>query len=77
MELNELLGQITKIAGQTKKTFVVFNNHKDGKAFSNALQLKARLMPAEVIRAPVSLRERFPVLRACTTPDGAEQLPLV
>ena len=77
MELDELLAHITKITARTKKTFVVFNNHKDGKAFANSLQLKARLMPAEVIRAPVSLRERFPVLRACTTPDGAEQLPLV
>ncbi len=77
VELDELLAQITKITAQTKKTFVVFNNHKDGKAFANSLQLKARLAPSEVVRAPVSLRERFPDLRACTAPDGAEQLPLV
>ena len=77
MELDELLAHITKITARTKKTFVVFNNHKDGKAFSNALQLKARLAPTVTVRAPVSLRERFPALRACTMPDGAEQLPLV
>src|SRR5882724_3152257 len=77
MELDELLAHITKITSRTKKTFVVFNNHKNGKAFANALQLKARLAPAATLRAPVSLREHFPVLRACTTPDGPEQLPLV
>ena len=76
-ELDELLSHIAKITARTKKTFAVFNNHKDGKAFSNALQLKARLAPAATVRAPVSLRERFPALRACTMPDGAEQLPLV
>jgi len=77
MELDELLAHIMKITSRTKKTFMVFNNHKDGKAFANALQFKARLAPAAALRAPVSLRERFPVLRGCTTPDGPEQLPLV
>jgi hypothetical protein len=55
----------------------VFNNHKFGKGFSNALQLKARLSPTIPIRAPVSLRERYPSLRACTIPDDDEQLPLM
>ena len=76
-ELDELLAPIAKIAARTKKTFAVFNNHKDAKAFSNALQLKARLMPGTAVRAPVTLRERYPSMRACTVPDGDEQLPLV
>jgi uncharacterized protein YecE (DUF72 family) len=76
-ELDDLLVQITKLAARTKKTFAVFNNHKFGKGFSNALQLKARLSPTIPVRAPVSLRERYPSLRACTIPDGDEQLPLV
>jgi uncharacterized protein YecE (DUF72 family) len=77
MELDEMLVHIRKITERTKKAFVIFNNHKDGKAFANALELKAHLEPEVVIRAPVSLRERFPDLRACTVADGAEQLPLV
>ncbi len=76
-ELDELLGHIRQITARTKKTFVIFNNHKDGKAFANSLQLKARLAPSAIVLAPVALRERFPILRACTRPDGAEQLPLV
>ena len=77
MELDELLEHIAKIAARTRKTFVVFNNHKDGKAFANALQLRARLAPEIPVRAPVSLREHFPSLQPCTVPDGDEQLPLV
>ena len=76
-ELDDLLTHIAKVAARTKKTFAVFNNHKDAKAFSNALQLKARLSPAATVRAPVTLRERYPAVRACTVPDGEEQLPLV
>jgi uncharacterized protein YecE (DUF72 family) len=76
-ELDDLLTHITKIAARTKKTFAVFNNHKDAKAFSNALQVKARLSPTVAVRAPVALREHYPSIRACTVPDGDEQLPLV
>jgi hypothetical protein len=55
----------------------VFNNRKDAKAFSNALQLKARLAPAVTVRAPAPLRERYPSIRDSTIADGDEQLPLV
>jgi len=76
-ELDELVVKIMKVAEKAKKTFAIFNNHKDAKAFSNALEVKARLTPAVAIRAPVALRERYPSIRACTVPEGDEQLPLV
>jgi uncharacterized protein YecE (DUF72 family) len=76
-ELGDLLAHITAIAARTKKTFAVFNNHKDAKAFSNALQVKARLTPTVAIRAPAPLRDRHPSIRASTIADGDEQLPLV
>jgi len=76
-ELDDLLGQIAGIAARTKKTFAMFNNHKDAKAFSNALQLKARLAPTVAIRAAVALRERYPSIQECTVPDGDKQLPLL
>ncbi|HVM60215.1 MAG TPA: DUF72 domain-containing protein [Verrucomicrobiae bacterium] len=76
-ELDELLEHVGKIAARTKKTFAVFNNHKDAKAFSNALQVKARLTPTIAVHAPVALRERYPSIRACTVPEGEEQLPLM
>ena len=76
-ELDELLPHMRRVAGQTKKTFVIFNNHKDAKAFSNALQLKIRLQPEAVVRAPASVLTAFPALRSRVQPAGEEQLPLV
>ena len=75
-ELDGALGCIRKIAAQAKKTFVVFNNHKDAKAFANALQVKVRLQPEAAVRAPAALLVRFPSLRKNVRPVGQEQLPL-
>lgn len=76
-ELDEIAGHAKAIAKQAKKTFVVFNNHKDAKAFSNALQLKARLAPAATLRAPAALLARYPAVRAVARADGEEQIRLL
>ena len=76
-ELDKLLQPIRRVAEQTKKTFVIFNNHKDAKAFANALQLKIRLQPDVPVRGPVSLLAAYPALRPHVQPAGEEQLPLV
>jgi uncharacterized protein YecE (DUF72 family) len=76
-ELDELLGKIQAVAKTTKKTFVIFNNHKDAKAFSNALQLKAALIPDAPVRAPATLVARYPALRGRVIVEGEQQLPLV
>ena len=75
-ELDELLGLIRRIAAVAKKIFVIFNNHKDGKAFANALQTKARLRPQEPVCAPAELLARFPSLRPEIVAVGQAQLPL-
>jgi len=75
-ELDEALGHVRRIAARAKKTFVVFNNHKDAKAFANALQVKVRLQPNAAVRAPATLLARFPSLRTNVQPVGQEQLPL-
>jgi uncharacterized protein YecE (DUF72 family) len=76
-ELGELLPKIRAVAGQTKQSFVIFNNHKDGKAFANALQLKIALAPATPVSAPASLVSRYPVLRGRVAEEGQGQLSLV
>jgi uncharacterized protein YecE (DUF72 family) len=76
-ELDELLPKIRETAAKAKRTFVIFNNHRDAKAFSNALQLKARLAPDARLRAPAALIERYRALRACVTASDDEQLSLV
>jgi uncharacterized protein YecE (DUF72 family) len=77
MELGELLVKIRQVASQTKKTFVVFNNHRDAKAFANALEMQGRLVEDAPGKAPASLLARYPELRGRVTADGDEQLPLV
>jgi uncharacterized protein YecE (DUF72 family) len=76
-ELDEVLPHVRAVAQRTKKTFVILNNHKDGKAFANALQLKARLQPQSAVRAPVALLTRFPSLGKGIVPAGEGQLPLI
>jgi uncharacterized protein YecE (DUF72 family) len=76
-ELEAVWQQIRQMAGKAKKTFAVFNNHKDAKAFANALQLKLRANPDVPVRAPATLVSRFPALRGLVQAAGAEQLPLV
>lgn len=76
-ELDELLARMRRVAAKTQRTFAVFNNHKDAKAFTNALQLKVRVQPDAPVRGPVALLERYPQLRGRVAPAGAEQLPLV
>ncbi len=76
-ELDELLRPIRAISSKAKRTFVIFNNHKDAKAFANALQLKLRVQPGSAVRAPVSLVARFAALQGQVTPVGDQQLPLV
>ena len=76
-ELDGLLGKIRALAQKTKKTFVIFNNHKDAKAFSNSLQLKAALAPNFQVRAPATLVARYPALQGRVIAEGEQQLPLV
>jgi uncharacterized protein YecE (DUF72 family) len=76
-ELEELLRQMRRVAAKTARTFVVFNNHKDGQAFANALELKARTHLDTTVRAPSALLARFPHLCGTVAVMDGEQLRLV
>jgi uncharacterized protein YecE (DUF72 family) len=76
-ELDQLLRPICEVAAKTKRTFVIFNNHKDAKAFANALQLKLRIQPSATLRAPAPLRQKYPALQPFTRADNEVQLPLL
>lgn len=74
-ELNYLAATACSLKKNHDEVFVVANNHFEGQAVANALQLRARLGPAEPKpKAPVILREAFPLLCAETEPDGPAQL---
>jgi uncharacterized protein YecE (DUF72 family) len=57
-ELKAWKTRVDSIAGKTQKTFVVTNNHFEGKAAVNALQLKSMLTGGPV-KIPPTLRSRY------------------
>ena len=61
-ELAKWAGRIRKIAEKAETTFVVANNHFQGKAAVNGLQLKHQLTGKKV-KAPAVLVEHYPQLK--------------
>jgi uncharacterized protein YecE (DUF72 family) len=57
-ELEKWKERIEVIAGKAQKTFVVANNHFEGKAAVNALQLKSMLQGGPV-KVPEILAQRY------------------
>ena len=70
-ELERWKGRIEVIAGKAQKTFVVANNHFEGKAAVNALQLKSMLR-GDAVSVPPSLRNRYWELSEIATSDEDE-----
>jgi uncharacterized protein YecE (DUF72 family) len=64
-ELAKWKPRIEEIARKTEVTYVVANNHFEGKAAVNGLQLK-HLITGRKVKAPATLVERYPELRDVT-----------
>ncbi len=62
-----------RLAGGHDETFVVTNNHFEGKAMANAFELLAALTGKQV-QAPRTLIERYPQIAGVTRPDGPAEL---
>jgi len=61
-ELTKWKPRIEEIARQTEVTYVIANNHFEGKAAVNGLQLK-HMLTGRKVKAPVTLVEHYPELR--------------
>ena len=70
-ELEKWKGRIEVITGKAQKTFVVANNHFEGKAAVNALQLKSMLR-GDTVSVPPSLRNRYWELSEIAASDEDE-----
>ncbi len=70
-ELAPWAGRIRKVAENARDTFVVTNNHYQGKAVVNALQLISILKRSKV-KVPESLRAHYPELDAIADKPPAE-----
>ncbi len=79
-ELELWAARIKHVARQAEVTYVITNNHFEGKAVANALQL-ASLISGNPVRVPESLVARYPELREIALspckPSTAEQTGLL
>lgn len=70
-ELEPWAGRIRKVMERSRTTFVVTNNHYQGKAVVNALQL-IRVLKGEKVKVPEPLRQHYPQLDAIASEPAAE-----
>jgi len=69
-ELEPWLERVQKVAQTGESTFVVTNNHFEGKGIVNALQL-IHMLTKKPVEAPETLVDRYPVLQPITVVPGA------
>jgi uncharacterized protein YecE (DUF72 family) len=74
-ELSEWVTRIKNLAGKSKKTFVVTNNHYRGQALTNALQIKNKLTNKK-LDVPKQLIENFPELKEIIQSISKDQINL-
>ena len=70
-ELEPWAERIRHVAEHTQTTFVVTNNHYQGKAIVNALQL-VHMLKGEKVKVPEPLRHQYPLLDAIASEPSAE-----
>ncbi|HFE54017.1 MAG TPA: DUF72 domain-containing protein [Bacteroidetes bacterium] len=76
-ELEEWVDRVRDLEKQTKKNFLIYNNHYGGKAVVNALQMKAKLTGKPVL-APRTVVQAFPneLKDVAVQDDSGRQLSL-
>jgi uncharacterized protein YecE (DUF72 family) len=68
-ELEPWAERIKNVAEHTGSTFVITNNHFEGKAIANALQL-VNLVSGKAVRVPETMFERYPELEIIAEPGS-------
>jgi len=67
-ELEGWKDKIETVAGKAETTYVITNNHYQGRAGVNALELKA-MLGGKRVKAPPALLENYPELKKFADPD--------
>jgi len=73
-ELEPWAARIQNIAQRAEVTFVITNNHFQGKAIANALQLVS-LLRNQPVRIPETLQEFYPELEKIAGPETSPAVP--
>jgi len=68
MELESWKDKIENLAGKTETTYVITNNHYQGRAGVNALELKS-MLSGKRVKAPPELLDTYPELKKFADPD--------
>ncbi len=71
-ELESWKGKVQNIADKSQVTYVIANNHFQGKAAVNTLQLK-HLVTGRSVKVPELLAQRYPELEKLSSPSPAWQ----
>jgi uncharacterized protein YecE (DUF72 family) len=77
-ELEPWAERVKHVAERSQTTFVITNNHFEGKAVANALELEA-LLTGETVQVPEILKHRYPELARIAAPpaeSAVSQAPL-
>lgn len=69
-ELDEWKGRIQQVAASSQETYVILNNHYQGKAVVNALQMRAKL-EGQRVAVPENLAAFYPQLNEVAAPADA------
>lgn len=72
-ELVVIGARAKELAADGRPTYVITNNHFEGKAVANAMELVAALN-GRLASAPERLRRRYPQLARSTRPEGQQEL---
>jgi len=72
-ELDQLVARAKRLAGRSDEVYVVTNNHFEGQAIANGLELRAAL-DAGPVAVPEPLLERFPHLARIAKPHGQQRM---
>ncbi|HEY6331358.1 MAG TPA: DUF72 domain-containing protein, partial [Blastocatellia bacterium] len=68
-ELEPWIDKIKKITSQARETYVITNNHFQGKGIVNALEMKSEIIGGPV-PGPASLFERYPRIKGSVVPES-------
>jgi uncharacterized protein YecE (DUF72 family) len=77
-ELTGWKEKIERVAQKAEITYVITNNHFEGRAGVNGLQLK-HMLTGQRVKAPETLLRHYPELKSIADPlsGGAPELPLL
>ena len=73
-EIGQLAYKVDSIAKRSEETYVVTNNHFQGKAVANALELRYLLEGRRKVAAPAPLVDTYPHLAEICIPEGQGRL---